>query len=76
MMKRSDMVLLIMDTLRNYVTTTRDLEVASRKVLKRMEDAGISPPGYMKPIPCDNYGRQYPLVPGDFQDEEDRKSVV
>lgn len=32
-----------------------------------LQDAGMLPPGYMKPIPFESDGKQYPLIPGDFK---------
>lgn len=29
----------------------------------------MAPPGYMKPIAFDKNGKQYPLIPGNFKDE-------
>lgn len=42
---------------------------ATEQLLSVMEKAGMSPPGYMKPIPFDEVDIQYPLVPGDFKNE-------
>lgn len=38
-------------------------------ILKKIEDKGMAPPGYMKPIPFESDGQQYPLVPGDFKND-------
>lgn len=43
-------------------------EVAD-KILTRQEKEGMLPPGYLKPIPFIN-GKQYPLIPGDFQNQQ------
>lgn len=40
------------------------------KLLSTVEYYGMSPPGYMQPIPFELDGKQYPLIPGDFQNEK------
>jgi ferritin-like protein len=37
-------------------------------LVRKLEELGMEPPGYMKPIPFIN-GKQYPLIPGDFQND-------
>lgn len=38
-------------------------------LLDTIELQGMLPPGYLKPIPFESDGRQYPLVPGDFKND-------
>lgn len=38
-------------------------------IIKLCEDLGMLPPAWMKPIPFHD-GKQYPLVPGDFKNDE------
>lgn len=42
----------------------------SDNLLTLMELSGMLPPGYMKPIPFESDGRQYPLIPGDFPNDQ------
>jgi hypothetical protein len=46
------------------------LENIAYVVLMTIENAGMLPPGYMKPLLRDNEGNQYPLVPGDFKNDQ------
>ncbi len=43
---------------------------AMDRVLEIAEENGMAPPGIMKPLPFDEEGRQYPLIPGDFKNEK------
>lgn len=67
-MKRSQMVLIIAESLiePHYPD---DPEKEASCILRRLERYGMLPPGYMKPIPIESNGKQYPLVPGDFQND-------
>lgn len=40
-----------------------------KAILHHLEFLGMLPPGYMKPIEFFE-GKQYPLIPGDFKNEE------
>ncbi len=40
-------------------------------VITYLEEMGMAPPGYMKPIPFEADGKQYPLIPGDFPNDKD-----
>ena len=67
-MKRSEMVERI-QTLIAFNMHNMPLDKLATGLLYCLEQMGMSPPGYMKPIPLDADGKQHPLVPGDFQNE-------
>ena len=71
-MKRSEMLKIISNNL--YDTSLDSSEEQCKAtadfILSIIEEQGMSPPGYMKPIPFESDGRQYPLVPGDFKNDE------
>lgn len=46
-----------------------DFNAAANELVALIEQAGMLPPGYMKPIEFFE-GKQYPLIPGDFKNEE------
>lgn len=46
------------------------LAVVAENILNWIEEKGMLPPGYMKPIPFEDDGKQYPLVPGDFKNKD------
>lgn len=79
-MKRSEMIQNIASELvceqTNHISWDKAQEVAER-VLARIEKDGMTPPPSLKPIPYETYykypdkvrSEQYPLVPGDFKDD-------
>lgn len=71
-MKRYDAVKMIEHLIEhnkhNFHKENETFEVANI-ILYCLENGGMSPPGYLKPIPFIE-GKQYPLVPGDFQRED------
>lgn len=74
-MKRSEMqnkiIKFILDNKQNF--NEIDFSVAysfSDEILFLLEKEGMNPPGYMKPIPFESDGKQYPLIPGDFKNDE------
>lgn len=74
-MKRSYMVKFMQDEWKKHVYNVASVEEsgtykACDNLLKQMEKAGMFPPGYMKPIPFESDGKQYPLVPGDFKNND------
>lgn len=70
-MKRSELVSKIKEYLSNFENDGFDeeLEDDADSLLYMIEKAGMLPPGYLKPIPFESDGRQYPLVPGDFKND-------
>jgi len=76
-MKRSDIIKIIIDSFNMPITiisTDSEKTIQQKRaeaILKSLEDSGMLPPGYMKPIPFEDNGEQYPLVPGDFKNEDD-----
>ena len=60
-MKRSEMLARLEEEFSTYETA----ENIARRALSICEEAGMLPPGYLKPISFEN-GKQYPLIPGDF----------
>ncbi len=72
-MKRSEMVnkvaFLVAQSKGNLPVSSNDLFIAS-VILKELEKEGMKPPGYMKPIPFESDGNQYPLIPGDFKNDK------
>ncbi len=67
-MKRSEMLELIKNIWANS-TSWRSDDIVAEKILRTIEEAGMLPPGYLKPIPF-HEDKQYPLVPGDFLNEK------
>lgn len=67
-MKRSEMLELISKLLDAGID---DFPKADRaeNLLCHLEQCCMLPPGHMKPLPFEN-GKQYPLVPGDFLNDE------
>jgi hypothetical protein len=68
-MKRSQMINIITEVVVNSRfehPLDLDSESIAEEFLETIEKAGMSPPGYMKPIPFESDGKQYPLIPGDF----------
>lgn len=72
-MKRSEMIKLIARHISyaRFVNANNFDELHADHLLHEMEQAGMLPPGHMKPIPYASDGKQYPLIPGDFQNEKD-----
>lgn len=74
-MKRNQMVDNIYSSLTFFYSNKDYPEKLQRQIadyiLDHIEDAGMLPPGYMKPIPFESNGKQYPLIPGDFKNEKD-----
>lgn len=74
-MKRSEMIEIMGNWLRhqypgcNFNSVLLFKEDAD-KLLTFMEKKNFLPPGYMKPIPFESNGKQYPLIPGDFPNEQ------
>lgn len=76
-MKRSDMINFMYEEIkealeaRKYSNETdgRYWHRRMTSLLDMMEGFGMAPPGYMKPIPFESDGKQYPLVPGDFTND-------
>lgn len=69
-MKRSEMI----DKIRRETEENWDYEfslswIEADNLLKFIENLGMLPPEYMKPIPF-HEGKQYPLVPGDFKNDQ------
>lgn len=64
-MKRSEMKEKIYNALYGLTMDSDWVE----QILSTVEELGMLPPGYMKPIPFVN-GKQYPLVPGDFKNDD------
>lgn len=69
-MKRSEMFKIILAQLHGPDTNYPGHHDDALAMLYVIERAGMMPPGYMKPIPFESDGKQYPLVPGDFQNDE------
>lgn len=73
-MKRSEMVLKLTKaySIRHVMVEGRYItpQVFMDEILQYIEDLGMAPTGYMKPIPIESNGKQYPLVPGDFQNDK------
>lgn len=72
-MKRSDLIKELALEMQNWMTapsSDNDYLYEAGFVLNFLERKGMAPPGYMKPIPFESDGNQYPLVPGDFQNEK------
>lgn len=76
-MKRSEMVEHIKHELLDFFDIyglTSDkakpyvLKCRTEGLLDMLEGFGMRPPRYMKPIPFESDGTQYPLVPGDFKE--------
>lgn len=67
-MKRSEMIDLIYE---EYNNLSGSLSKSSVEIiLNIIEKAGMLPPAYMKPVKFESDGKQYPLVPGDFKNEQ------
>jgi hypothetical protein len=64
-MKRSDIEKLIENIIDANIESSSE-EMASI-ILYELLEAGMLPPGYMKPLPFESDGKQYPLIPGDFK---------
>lgn len=64
-MKRSEMLEQIRMTLSGQF---READWANQ-ILTTVEVLGMLPPPWMKPLPIESDGYQYPLVPGDFKDD-------
>lgn len=64
------MITIITNTIYNNSMRSSIMETLplAEKVLEVIEEAGMLPPGYLKPIPFES-GTQYPLIPGDFQND-------
>ena len=71
-MKRSEMINKLADIVHENrrATFTVSSEDLAEMLLKAIEECRMKPPGYMKPIPFAEDGYQYPLVPGDFQNDK------
>lgn len=73
-MKRSYMIKIIRQKLIGTAITGPPINVLSpefpEQILMFMEHLGMQPPVRMKPIPFESNGKQYPLIPGDFKNEE------
>lgn len=73
-MKRSEMVEILRSSFIEHMNCSENCckndEEMYSSILKDLENTGMLPPGYMKPIPFGGDGKQYPLVPGDFKNEE------
>ena len=61
------MVKYLYNLLNTYTEVDRIELVSADEILEGLEHMGMQPPGYMKPIPFEDDGKQYPLVPGDFK---------
>ena len=68
-MKRSEMVSHLLRFLKSRDSCPVDIILAD-EILEYLEGNGMFPPGYMKSIPFESDGNQYPLVPGNFKDDK------
>jgi len=69
-MKRSEMVkeiAMLLGTMNTANVSDKILKAEADWLLMMIEKQGMLPPGYMKPIPVEEDGKQYPLIPGDFK---------
>jgi len=66
-MKRSEMLKFIKGLLE--IGREYPLDTQAENLLCHLEEKGMLPPGYLKPIPFYD-GYQYPLIPGDFKNEK------
>lgn len=69
-MKRNDMLTQLTQLLVIAKSNNLGYSETAREVLSLIEKRGMLPPGYMKPIPFEYDGKQYPLVPGDYKNEQ------
>ena len=45
-------------------------DIEADHILFVLEKMGMKPPAYLKPIPFESDGKQYPLVPGDIKNND------
>lgn len=67
-MKRSEVIKLIESLFE--IAPNHDNNANAENLLCHLEELGMLPPGYMKPIPFESDGKQYPLIPGDFRNND------
>ena len=70
MAKRRDVLDSMLENFRQAKRKGKSDEEALDGLLTFLEEKGMKPPGYLKPIPFYD-GKQYPLIPGDFKNEND-----